>query len=225
MRLMINNEQLTGRSTGHLREIFPGYFLHDGVVAPYLQLVDKAKRAGIHLRLASGFRSFDRQLAIWDAKAKGERPVLGEDGEPLDFRALDDREKVFAILRWSALPGASRHHWGSDIDVWDSAAVGRDYRLQLTPCEYDSGGPFYHCACWLAGLIRRRETAFFRPYTGLSGDVAAEPWHLSYRPIATAFAQAMTVEVLAGLIAGVDIQLKASILNNIDEIHARFVSV
>ncbi|MCZ8486094.1 D-alanyl-D-alanine carboxypeptidase family protein [Vibrio lentus] len=29
-----------------------------------------------------------------------------------------EQQKLSAILRWSALPGASRHHWGCDFDVF-----------------------------------------------------------------------------------------------------------
>ena len=36
-----------------------------------------------------------------------------------------------AILLWSALPGASRHHWGTDFDVFDRAAVPPDYRAAV----------------------------------------------------------------------------------------------
>ena len=30
---------------------------------------------------------------------------------------------IETILLWSALPGGSRHHWGTDVDVFDAAAV------------------------------------------------------------------------------------------------------
>ena len=39
-------------------------------------------------------------------------------------------------MRWSAIPGSSRHHWGTDLDVYDAAAVTPDYQVQLTPQEW-----------------------------------------------------------------------------------------
>ena len=51
------------------------------------QLAREAAKSGINLMLASGFRSFERQLLIWNAKANGERPVL--DGR-------SDQHSVFA---------------------------------------------------------------------------------------------------------------------------------
>jgi len=133
-------------------------------------------------------------------------------------------------LRWSALPGASRHHWGSDMDIWDSAAVSDDYQLQLSPDEYAVGGPFYACSRWLDALIASGETEFFRPYaatgSGRSRDgVAAEPWHLSFRPLAATCEAALSPELLRTLIANTEICLQAAILDNLDEIYSRFIHV
>jgi len=216
--------QLTGQSQSHLQEVFPGHFLHRDVVAAYLALVERSAEEGIALRMASGFRSFDRQLAIWNAKARGERPVVDSEGKPLAIATLSEREQVFSILRWSALPGASRHHWGSDVDIWDSAAVGDDYQLQLTPDEYASGGPFEHCSHWLDALISSGHAAFFCPYKGAKKEgVAAEPWHLSFRPLATVCERALTPAVLRKLIENTDICLQGAILENLDEIYSRFI--
>ena len=220
--------QLSGQSQSHLQEVFPGHFLHRDVVAAYRELVEQATEEGIALRLASGFRSFDRQLAIWNAKARGERPVVDSDGGPVAMAALSERDQLFAILRWSALPGASRHHWGSDMDTWDSAAVNDDYQLQLSPDEYAAGGPFNACSRWLDELISCGKTEFFRPYTevdvgGKDEGVAAEPWHLSFRPLAAICEQALTQDVLRELIKNTDICLQGAILENLDEIYSRFI--
>ena len=224
----LNIAQLTGQSQSHLQEVFPGHFLHSDVVAAYLLLVEQAAEEGIALRLASGFRSLDRQLTIWNAKARGERPIVDSAGEPVAMAALSERDQVFAILRWSALPGASRHHWGSDMDIWDSAAVSDDYQLLLTPGEYSAGGPFNACSRWLEELIRRGKTEFFLPYTevdagGKADGVAAEPWHLSFRPFAVICEQALTPDVLRELIKNTDICLQGAILENLDEIYSRFI--
>lgn len=220
----MEKEELTGRSMGFLQEVFPGHFLHRGVVDAYLELVEEAGRKGITLRLASGYRSLERQLLIWNAKASGERPVLNSVAEPMALSNMSERELVFAILRWTALPGASRHHWGTDMDIWDSAAVNNGYELQLVQAEYAEGGPFYRCSCWLDEIIASAGIGFFRPYTALTrGEVAPEPWHLSYRPLAEGCAKALTLEMLQELIESIDIRLKSTILDNLEEIYSRFV--
>ena len=173
-------ELLTGRSEAHLqlwRDEAGECLLHAAVIEPLVALRRQAARAGICLCVASGFRSFERQLRIWNAKARGERAVLDACGHPLVWASLSARDRVRAILRWSALPGASRHHWGTDIDVWDPVAAGEGYRLRLETEEYAPGGPFADLAAWLDTWCGA-DDGFTRPYMGRRCAVADEPWHL-----------------------------------------------
>ncbi|MEE8116250.1 MAG: D-alanyl-D-alanine carboxypeptidase family protein, partial [Gemmatimonadales bacterium] len=85
-----------------------GARVHEEVVEPFRSLKREARTAGFDLRILSGYRSFEQQLSIWNRKASGKLAVLDGDAVPLDVEALSEQELVFAILRWSALPGASR---------------------------------------------------------------------------------------------------------------------
>lgn len=220
---MIDAEELSGRSDKHVMEVFPGHCLHRAVVAPYFELVERAAKAGIDLRLASGFRSFDRQLTIWNAKVSGERPVTDDQGRIIPLSGLDDLERIFVILRWSALPGASRHHWGTDVDVWDGAAVALDYRVQLSPGEYNAGGVFHGLSLWLDEALSEGNTGFFRPYVRDCGGLAPEPWHLSYRPVADTYQARVKIESLYADLVQADILLKDALLAHLEEIYQRFV--
>ena len=111
---MINAEMLTGRSTEHLAPLSGNHRLQPQAVNAFLAMQQAAREAGFDLQPASTFRDFDRQLAIWNGKFCGQRPVLDKDSRPIDVAPLSAAERCEAILRWSALPGASRHHWGSD---------------------------------------------------------------------------------------------------------------
>lgn len=198
--------------------------LHIGVEPAFAALKEQALTAGISLRIASGLRNFDRQLAIWNRKASGQLAVLGSDGRPLDLSRLTEIERVFAILRWSALPGASRHHWGTDMDVYDDQDLPADYRLQLT--ETESRSVFGHLHAWLDEQIGRgKAQGFIRPYQQDRGGIAPEPWHLSYAPLAEAFQRAFSLQQLADILAETDIALKGVILANLDEIHRRFIEL
>jgi LAS superfamily LD-carboxypeptidase LdcB len=116
--------QLTGRARTHVVELDePRCVLHRAAVAPFRRMRAAAAKAGIDLVPASSFRDFDRQLAIWNAKWRGERPLLDAQGRPLEAARLTPARRVDAILIWSAAPGCSRHHWGTDFDVYDRAAV------------------------------------------------------------------------------------------------------
>ncbi len=228
MRKMdISPDVLLGRDESLLCELSPlNCRVRAELIAPLARLASAAKRAGFQLAVASSYRGFDRQLSIWNAKASGHRPVLDSQGQPLEMAALSDWEKVQAILRWSALPGTSRHHWGTDVDVYDAAAVDEHYQLQLTCAECEAGGPFTAFHQWLSERIASGDSeGFYRPYDRDRGGVAPEPWHLSYGPVADAFADVRHDVFLHQTLASVDIALKGAILAHLPEIMTRFVHV
>ncbi|MFN2168980.1 MAG: M15 family metallopeptidase, partial [Anaerolineae bacterium] len=131
--------------------------------------------AGFELAIASSFRSFERQRAIWNAKACGARPVHDDVGCAIDMARLDPAQQLRAILRFSALPGASRHHWGTDLDVYDAAAVAPGYQLRLSPEEVADEGVFGPLHRWLDGrMAAGRSHGFYRPYGVDRGGVAGD---------------------------------------------------
>ena len=197
--------------------------LHPLVIRPLENLYLSAFSAGFQLAVASGYRNFARQLHIWNQKAIGLRPVLDDQGAPLDVSQLTDDKKMFSILRWSALPGTSRHHWGTDFDVYDLSRISVDYQVQLTLDETEGDGPFADFHDWLSQALS--STAFFRPYASDRGGVAPEPWHLSYKPLADVYSEHYSIDLLREQVLLTDIQLKSSILNNLDEIYERFIKI
>ena len=119
--------QLTGRDSAGLIDSGDGRLLLPAAAAAFAALRDDARAAGFDLRIVSAHRSFDRQLHIFNRKVRGELPVVDDADRPVDIAALDMDAALAAVLRFSALPGASRHHWGTDMDVYDAAAVSDDY--------------------------------------------------------------------------------------------------
>jgi LAS superfamily LD-carboxypeptidase LdcB len=181
----LTTAQLVGRDESHLHELAEGVRLARPAAVAFQRLRVRAADAGFDLAAASAHRSFDRQLYIWNRKAAGIRPVFSDDGAEVDLQALSPSGRVHAILRYSALPGASRHHWGTDLDVFDAAAVGVDYCVRLSPDEVAAGGPFAPLHDWLDERMASGESeGFYRPYDVDRGGVATERWHLSYAPLA-----------------------------------------
>jgi LAS superfamily LD-carboxypeptidase LdcB len=218
----MNEFELTGRTRTHVVELEqPRCTLHYAVVAAFLAMRDAATCAGIGLEAASSFRDFDRQLRIWNAKWRGERPLLDDAGRPLDAAALDEDERIAAILRWSALPGGSRHHWGSDIDVIDSSALPDGYRVQLVAEEYAPGGVFSQLTPWLDANMGR--FGFHRPYASALGGAGVEAWHLSYWPVASEALETLTLPVLRRAIAASELLGKERVLERLPEIYTRFI--
>lgn len=188
---------LTGCAAGRLLVPCGDQRLRQEAAAAFARLAADAAGAGFDLRVASGYRSFDRQLAIFNGKARGERPVFDDAGRPLALAGLSMEERLAAILRFSALPGASRHHWGTDIDVYDAAAVEGDYRVALSAAEVAPGGVFDPLHRWLdERLGSGAGHGFYRPYDRDRGGVAPERWHLSYLPLARHLAPRITPALL-----------------------------
>ena len=212
-----------GQDESALAPLGEGVYLHGDVIEPYRALVRAAQAQGFELSIASGYRSFARQLAIFNAKARGERAVLNDAGDTVAMDTLSDLDKLWAILRFSALPGTSRHHWGTDMDVFDRAAMPAEYQLQLTPAECCRGGVFAKLHEWLDDYLPG--SLFFRPYRVDAGAVAPEPWHLSYAPTALEFSKQLSPERLARVLAAADIELKDVVLENIPTIYQRYVCV
>ena len=134
-------------------------------------------------------------------------------GRALDALTLPPAERVTAILWWSALPGASRHHWGTDFDVMDPGVLPPGYRLQVIPAEYGPGGPFERLTAWLDAHMHLY--GFYRPYSTDRGGVQPEPWHLSYAPLAMRAQQALSLDGLRGVLAATDIEGRQEVLDSL----------
>lgn len=193
----LNPRQLTGLDDSHLVTLPNGHRLREEVADAFGALQADARDAGFELAIASSFRSFERQLAIWNGKASGERSVYDDEGSPLSLAGVPPAEQLRAILRFSAIPGTSRHHWGTDLDVYDAGAVSPDYEVQLSLTEVSAGGPFDALHNWLDARMAAGEShGFYRPYETDRGGVAPERWHLSYAPLAVSCADTLHADIL-----------------------------
>ena len=218
----MNGLQLTGRDRGHIVTLTePRCMLHAAVVGPFLAMRDAAMRAGFDLAPVSSFRDFERQRAIWNAKYRGERPARDRRGRPVRMTALDPGARVETILLWSALPGASRHHWGSDIDVADGGVIAAGHEPRLEVEEFRRGGPFAALSAWLGANMQR--FGFYRPYTRRGQGVQPEAWHLSYAPVSRPALRRMTARLLAAAIAGNGVAGEAEILARLPAIREHYV--
>lgn len=216
-------EELTGRARTHLgTPAVPGApLLHRHVTAPFENLTGAARADGLEIEVVSGFRDFERQRTLWNEKWTGARPLTDAAGATLDARGLVPDERIHAILLWSALPGASRHHWGSDLDVIDRRALPAGYRVQLTRAEFAADGPFARLDQWLERHAGR--FGFFRPFRGVRSGVQAEPWHLSFAPVAEPARRALSVSILRRALESAAVEGSSALLAHLESLHARYV--
>ena len=211
---------ITGQSDAHLVAI-QNHYLHANIVNDFIALQSAAASAGFDLCIASSFRDFNRQSAIWNAKFSNKRVVLNKAQQAVELNSLSDIEKCTAIMLYSALPGASRHHLGTDLDIFDKSAVSDDYELQLTPDEYQHGGPFAELSQWLDTHLA--EFGFYRPYQHDLDGVAPELWHISHIAQSEQLMRHLSVEVLHNCIKESDLLGKDAILTHLPALYERFV--
>ncbi|OAJ92920.1 peptidase M15 [Vibrio bivalvicida] len=221
---MMTPEQLTGQSTSHLVETVVGqkaFLVHAAVSQDLLALKQSATEAGFNFNIASGFRDFDRQTTIWNNKMAGKTDILDSDSQVINTESLSEANKVIAILRWSALPGGSRHHWGTDFDVFDRDSLPQGEALKLEPWEYLTGHQkaFYD---WLSRNLH--DYGFFFPYAQDLGGVAVEPWHISHKDVAEQCLKQLDASTLKQQLASTSILGKKTVLEQLETIYNQFIS-
>jgi hypothetical protein len=120
------------------------------------------------------------------------------------------------------LPGASRHHWGTDLDLVDRRLSATGYQIKLTQQEFAPGGPLAPMNLWLDANAPR--FGFFRPFQGVRSGVQPEPWHFSFAPIAEAARRRLSLQVLRTALDAAPLLGKEVVLDSLDELHARYVA-
>ncbi|WP_409306368.1 M15 family metallopeptidase [Pectobacterium sp. B1J-3] len=218
---MITHAMLTGKNDSHLATLNGHHRLQPEAILAFQAMQQTAAQNGFNLQPASTFRDFERQRLIWNGKFRGERPVIGNDGKALNVLTLHDGQRCEAILRWSAMPGASRHHWGSDLDIYDPDLLPEGQKLQLEPWEYETDGYFAPLNMWLSKHMH--EYGFYRPYVHDLGGVAAEPWHISYYPLARHAEKQLTADIIRAAWHGEDVAGSDWLCEHLPQLFTRFI--
>lgn len=221
--MAITLDFLTGKTTDQLVPFKEHFLVHREMQESITNMFEAAREDGIDLALTSTFRSFELQQKIWNEKVMGLRPVLDSDSLPVDISTVTPEELLFLIMRWSAIPGGSRHHWGTDFDVYDLASKPVDYKVQLIPAEYEKGGYFHNAALWLEDHME--DFGFFRPYALDRGGIAPEPWHISFRPLSEKFLQSFSKEAFFTHLVQSSFLLIDEARKNQDELYQRFICI
>ncbi|MBD44377.1 MAG: D-alanyl-D-alanine carboxypeptidase [Flavobacteriaceae bacterium] len=129
-----------------------------------------ALKDGINIEVVSAYRSFQKQKNIFENKYK---KFTNEGLAPV--------QSVEKIIEYSTIPGTSRHHWGTDIDIIDA-----NYPKPISVLEEENfygNGPYCQLKNW---MDRYSESyGFFEVYTKNPNrkGVKYEPWHFSYAPV------------------------------------------
>lgn len=84
-----------------------GIFLKKQTYRAYVKMYAAALKDGVELSIISGTRSFNDQCYKWGS----------EWNSPQFSEIKNTPAKAIKLLRWWSMPGTSRHHWGTDIDL------------------------------------------------------------------------------------------------------------
>jgi len=156
-------------------------YLLKEVNSAFNEMAIAAQKAGVNLKVVSGGRNFEMQKGIWERKWKARRPNFKSDLET----ALD-------ILRYSSMPGTSRHHWGTDLDI-----------NSVDPVYFSSGKGKLEYE-WLKknadtfGFCQTYDNKEESKRTGYS----EEKWHYTYMPISHKLLKQYNEKITNDLIIG-----------------------
>ena len=168
----IEIESLLGLNTSHL--LSDSILLEDKAYHSFQKMKAAAATDGVELHIVSGYRSYQQQKAIWERKFN----QLTLSKSPADA--------ISEIITYSSVPGTSRHHWGTDIDLIDTSVKAPEGDLLLEK-NYHQGGPYHNLKTWMDR--NAQQFGFHLVYTDDEERTGFnyEPWHYSFAPSSIAY--------------------------------------
>lgn len=149
-------------------------YIRKDVMTAFIAMYDAAAKDGINFKIRSATRNFENQKRIWENKWTGKTILEDNVNAALDISS--DVLRAKKILEYSSMPGTSRHHWGTDIDI---NSFDNDWFAK------GEGGKLYQ---WM--LAHAHEYGFCQPYSAMNSDrntgYFEERWHWTYTPVSGA---------------------------------------
>jgi LAS superfamily LD-carboxypeptidase LdcB len=163
----ISIDQVLGLDISHL-EPSP-ILLEKETYKFFLRMQSAALKDDIHLQIVSGYRSFSQQKQIWESKYNQL------------IESHSSSEAILEIMTYSSIPGTSRHHWGTDIDIIDQSVQLPEEDILLEK-HYRGAGVFSNLKIWMERY--GSDFGFELVYTDdtTREGFFYEPWHYSYSP-------------------------------------------
>lgn len=178
--------------------------LRGEVAIAWNRMQQAAANAGHEIWIVSSTRNFDGQASIWNGKWNGTRTSENPDGSRVNHSTeSDETQRADDILDYSSMPGTSRHHWGTDIDI-----------NSTSPGDWEAEGPYADVYAWLES--NAANYGFCQTYDALAGrddspegatrtsGYEMEKWHWSYIPIANEMQEAYVNQIDYSDINGFD---------------------
>ena len=163
-----SSDELTGKSRPKL--VGRGYRLRPEASVAFKKMKIAAKKKGFNIKVVSSYRNYQSQRRVWHRKYINSK-----------LQGLSDDEAIEKIIEYSTIPGTSRHHWGTDLDIIDTSRGIPSNSLEAE--HFVKGGKFYKFKLWLNQ--NAESYGFYEVYTNDKErkGFKYEPWHFSYKPL------------------------------------------
>lgn len=157
-------------------------YLRTETLNAFMQMSNAAAKDGVNLKIASATRNFDYQKNLWDNKW---------DALP---ESMDGLTKFKTVLEYSAAPGTSRHHWGTEVDI--DNANPQYFNTEEGEEVYD----------WMKK--NAASYGFCQTYTAKGPERPTgyneERWHWSFTPLSKSFTEEYAKLISSSDISGFD---------------------
>lgn len=147
-----------------------GFSLRKEAYDAFVKMRTAAAKEGIDIHVVSSYRTYAHQNRIWERKYKR-----------FTKQGLSPIKAIKKIIAYSTIPGTSRHHWATDIDIIDkNTKYSGDV---LVPRKFHGDGPFCKLREWLEE--NANTYGFYIVYTDHDNrkGFKYEPWHYTYAPL------------------------------------------
>lgn len=154
-----------------------GFSMRKEAYDAFVKMRAAAAEAGFDIHVVSSYRNYAHQNRIWERKY-----------QRFTKQGLSPINAIKKIIAYSTIPGTSRHHWGTDIDIIDkNATYSGDV---LVPKKFHGDGPFCKLREWLEK--NANTYGFYIVYTDNANrkGFKYEPWHYTYAPLSIPMLQA-----------------------------------
>lgn len=179
-----------------------GMYMRTEAYLSFQKMWTHATQDGLKLVIRSATRNFDYQKGIWERKWTGQTG-LSDGTKATDLS--DPTQRALKILLYSSMPGTSRHHWGTDIDL---------NSFENKWFESGEGLKLYN---WM--LAHADTYGFCQVYTAKGNHrphgYEEEKWHWSYKPLSeplTKYAEANLQDDMIQNFKGAEVTERISVV-------------
>ena len=161
-------EELIGKGNPELFGVH--YKLRKEAHHAFDKMKAEALKESINIQVVSSYRDFNHQNRIWTRKYN-----------TFTKQGMSPENTIDKIIEYSTIPGTSRHHWGTDLDIIDGNSKQPKHVLNAE--HFHGNGPFCKLKEWMD--IHANSFGFYLVYTDNANrkGFKYEPWHYTFKPL------------------------------------------